>query len=114
MTQPKGIVDDYGVLMECHKILPDDSFRIKLIAVLAELQNNESHVQRNFPASRLHKIEGVEQAIYRADIDKISGWRLHLQYDKVDKRLHLIDVITGQKHDDVIKAVKAKKGRYKK
>jgi hypothetical protein len=52
----------------------------------------------------------VKQAIYRADITKISGWRIHLQY--VDGQVVLKDVIEGSRHDDVIKVIRTKKGRY--
>ena len=52
----------------------------------------------------------MRQAIYRADINKISGWRIHVQY--VDGSIVLKDVIEGSRHDDVIKVIKTKKGRY--
>ncbi len=57
-----------------------------------------------------HRVTGIKQQVYRADIDKISGYRLHIQY--IDGRIHLIDMIEGQKHDDVIKVINAKKNRY--
>lgn len=114
MAQPKGLADDYGILMECQKILPDDAHKMQLLESLAELENNECHVHRSFPKTRLHKVQGVEEPVYRADINKITGWRLHLQYNKDDKRLHLKDVVEGQAHDDVVKVIKAKKGRYAK
>ncbi|MDJ0620159.1 MAG: hypothetical protein QNJ63_26045 [Calothrix sp. MO_192.B10] len=53
---------------------------------------------------------GIKQAIYRADIDKISGWRIHIQYVKGE--IHLKDIIEGQSHDEVIKVIKSKKSRY--
>jgi hypothetical protein len=114
MAQPKGLVDDFGVLMECQRILPDDRHRLRLLESIAELENNEAHTRRSFPKTRLHKIAGIKEAIYRADIDKISGWRLHVQYSRVDKRLHLKDVVPGQQHEDVIGAIKAKQSRYEK
>ena len=46
----------------------------------------------------------------RADIDKISGWRLHLQYE--NGQVHLKDVIESRKHDDVLGQIQAKKIRY--
>ncbi|MEG3437123.1 hypothetical protein V0288_08335 [Pannus brasiliensis CCIBt3594] len=52
----------------------------------------------------------MKQAIYRADIDKISGWRIHVQY--IDGQIHLKDIIEGQKHDDVRDVIKSKKDRY--
>jgi len=112
MAQPKGLVDDYGILMQCQKILPSDRHRLKLLEALAELENNECHARREFPKTRLHKIMGIEEAVYRADIDKMSGWRLHVQYGAHDKRLYLKDVIAGQKHDDVVRAIKARRERY--
>ena len=55
-------------------------------------------------------MRGVKQNIYRADINKASGWRIHLQY--VNGNIVLKDVIAGKRHDDVIKVIKSKKGRY--
>jgi hypothetical protein len=55
-------------------------------------------------------VKGVKQAIYRADIDKVSGWRIHVQY--INQQIHLKDIIEGQKHDDVIDVIKSKKTRY--
>jgi hypothetical protein len=53
-----------------------------------------------------------KEPVYRADVDKISGWRIHLQYD--DGQIHLKDLIEGQKHDSVLEQIKAKKERYEK
>lgn len=114
MAQPKGLVDDFGILMECQKILPDDRHRLQLLESIAELESNEAHATRSFPKTRLHKIIGIKEAIYRADIDKISGWRLHVQYSRIDQRLHLKDVVPGQRHDDVVKMIKSKQSRYEK
>jgi hypothetical protein len=114
MAQPKGLVDDFGILMECQKILPDERHRLQLLQSIAELESNEAHATRSFPKTRLHKITGIKEAIYRADIDKISGWRLHVQYSRLDQRLHLKDVVAGQQHDNVIKVIKSKQGRYEK
>ena len=114
MAQPKGLVDDFGILMECQKILPDDRHRLQLLESIAELESNQAHATRSFPKTRLHKITGIKEAIYRADIDKVSGWRLHVQYSRIDQRLHLKDVVPGQRHDDVVKIIKSKQGRYEK
>ena len=80
------------------------------LEALAELENQECHRTRKFPKTRLHKIKGIKQAIYRADIDKISGWRIHVQY--INGEIHLKDIIEGQRHDDVIEIIKSKKDRY--
>lgn len=52
----------------------------------------------------------MKQAIYRADIDKVSGWRIHVQY--INGQIHLKDIIEGQRHDNVIEVIKSKKVRY--
>lgn len=79
MTQIKPLFDEYGVIYEAMKILPDN-LKLDFLEALAELEDNECHRTRSFPKTRLHKVKGIKQAIYRADIDKISGWRIHLQY----------------------------------
>jgi len=112
MAEIKSLLDRYGVIHEANKILPDDDHKIALVEALAELEDNTCHTTRTFPKTRLHKVSGVQQAIYRADVNKISGWRLHLQYDKLSNQLHLKDVVNGQLHDDVVRVIKAKKYRY--
>lgn len=110
MAQIKPLLDEYGIIHEANKILPDDLHKIKFLESLAELEDNNAHKTRTFPKTRLHKVEGIKQKIYRADIDKISGWRFHIQY--VDNQVHLKDVIEGQKHDAVTRVIQSKKDRY--
>lgn len=110
MPEIKKLFDEYGIIYEAVKILPKE-FKLDFLSALAELENNECHKSGNFPKTRLHKVKGVQQAIYRADIDKISGWRIHIQYHK-DGYLVLKDIIKGQKHDDVGQIIKATKIRY--
>jgi hypothetical protein len=112
MAEIKKLLDEFGVINEGFRTLPDD-LKLGLLESLAELEDNDCHKNRNFPITRLHKVKGWEQAIYRADIDKISGWRIHVQYEKTSNTLILKDIIEGQKHDDVIKVIKSKKNRYK-
>jgi hypothetical protein len=112
MSQIKAILDKHGVIFDANKILPDNKHKIQFIEALAELENNECHRTKRFPVTRLHKVNGVKQAIYRADVDKISGWRIHVQY--IDGQLHLKDVIPGSKHDNALEVIKSKKGRYSK
>lgn len=85
MAEIKGLVDDHGTIYECNKKVPEE-YRIKLLEVLAELEDNECHKLHSFPKSQLHKVTGADK-VYRAYIDKISGWRLHVQYGE-DKRIH--------------------------
>lgn len=112
MAQIKKLLDEYGIIYEACKILPDTTHRLDFLEALAELEDNECHRTRTFPKTRLHRVTGVKQAIYRADVNKISGWRIHVQYSKRDDSLHLKDIIEGSKHDDVIKVIKSKSRRY--
>jgi hypothetical protein len=111
MTEIKSLLDQYGVIYEANKVLPDEEHRLRFLEALAELEDNACHTHQEFPKTRLHKVKGVKQAIYRADIKKISGWRLHLQYSK-DGVLHLKQIVPGSRHDDVQEVIKAKKDRY--
>lgn len=110
MPQTLTFCDEYGIIYQAMKILPDDQLKIGFLEALAELEDNECHRTRTFPKTRLHKVKGVKQAIYRADIDKISGWRIHVQY--INGQIHLKDIIEGQKHDDVLNVIKSRKARY--
>lgn len=111
MAEIKGLVDDTGVIYKCNKILPEE-YKIKLVEVLAELEDNSCHKYKNFPKSELHKTIGADK-VYRAYIDKLSGWRLHVQYGN-DKRIHLCDVLKPNEHDRGTKkkVIKQKKQKY--
>jgi len=110
MAEIKTLLDEYGIIHEATKILPDERLKIKFLEALAELEDNSAHKNGQFPKTRLHKVAGIKQNIYRADVDKISGWRIHVQYS--DGQLHLKDIIEGQRHNDVIKVIQSKKDRY--
>jgi hypothetical protein len=110
MAELKRLLDEYGIIYDAMKMLPDAKLKIEFLEALAELENNECHRTRSFPKTRLHRVNGVKQAIYRADINKISGWRIHVQY--LDGNIVLKDVIEGSRHDDVIRVINTKKGRY--
>lgn len=110
MAQTLTLCDEYGIIYEAMKILPDDELKISFLEALSELEDQECHKTRKFPKTRLHKIKGIKQAVYRADIDKISGWRIHIQY--INEQIHLKDIIEGQRHDDVIEVIKSKKSQY--
>ncbi len=77
---------------------------------MAELEDNGCHRIRSFPKTRLHQVSGVKQTISRADINKVSGWRIHLQYN--NGSIVLKDAIEGRRHDDTLKVIKTKKDRY--
>jgi hypothetical protein len=106
----KPLYDEYGIIREAVKILPQELWH-KFLEALAELEDNECHRQRQFPKTQLHKITGYEEPVYRAYIDKISGWRLHLMYE--NNAIYLKDIIPGQLHDDVLKVIQSKEYRYK-
>lgn len=80
MAQTLTLCDEYGIIYQAMRILPNDQLKIRFLQALAELEDHECHRKRTFPKTRLHKIKGIKQAIYRADINKISGWRIHIQY----------------------------------
>ena len=110
MAKTLTLYDEYGIIYEAMNILPSNELKISFLEALAELEDQECHRTRQFPKTRLHKVKGVKQAIYRADIDKISGWRIHLQY--INGQIHLKDIIAGQRHDDMLEVIKSKKSRY--
>lgn len=110
MSKRKPLLDEYGVIYEALVKIPDNRLKMEFLEALAELEDNNCHRTRQFPKTRLHRVRGVKQNIYRADINKASGWRIHLQY--VNGNIVLKDVIEGKRHDDVIKVIKSKKGRY--
>jgi hypothetical protein len=110
MAQTLILCDEYGIIYQAMKTLPDDQLKVDFLEALAELEDNECHRTRTFPKTRLHKVKGVKQAIYRADVDKTSGWRIHIQY--VEGQVHLKDIVEGQNHDDVLDVIKSKKARY--
>lgn len=111
MAELKPLLDEYGIIYEALKKLPDNKLKVEFLESLAELEDNECHRTRSFPKTRLHRVNGVKQTIYRADINKVSGWRIHLQY--VNGNIALKDVIEGRRHDDTLKVIKTKKGRYR-
>ena len=110
MAEIKTLLDEYGIIHEANKMLPGNDLKLRFLEALAELEDNTVHKSGTFPKTRLHKVSGIKQKIYRADIDKVSGWRIHIQY--ADGQLHLKDIIDGQRHDDVIKVIQAKRHRY--
>jgi hypothetical protein len=104
-----ALFDEYGIIHDATKNLPKDLWH-DFLEALSELEDRESHRTCTFPKTRLHKVTGIKEAIYRADIKKTSGWRLHVQF--VDGELHLKDIIKGKDHDRVIKVIKSKHEIY--
>lgn len=111
MAQIKKLIDQYGVIFEADKILPAE-LRSEFLKALAELEKKDCYVEKSFPHTNLHKVTGFKKKdIYRAYINKVSGWRLHVQYSG-DDYIILKDIICGKQHDDTIKVIKAKIDRY--
>jgi len=71
MAEIKTLIDEYGVIFEANKVLPSVELKLKFLEALAELEDNNAHKTRQFPKTRLHKVIGVKQTVYRGDIDKI-------------------------------------------
>lgn len=105
----KGLIDDQAVIYKANEILPDE-YSKKFIAAISELEDNDEHIKREFPVTRLHKVSGAK-GVYRADIDKISGWRIHVKYGD-DNRIHLCDILKDKEHDRVQTVLKSRKSRY--
>ena len=110
MAQTLVLYDQFGIIYQAMKILPNEELKIGFLEALAEIEDRHCHQQKTWPKTRLHKIRGWTQPIYRADIDKISGWRIHIQIS--NGQIYLKDIIEGQKHDNVIEIIKSKKSRY--
>lgn len=111
MAEIKGLVDDHGTIYECNKKIPGE-LKVKVVEVLAELEDNECHKLHSFPKSQLHKVEGADR-IYRAYIYKVTGWRMHVKYGE-DKKIHLCEVLEPSDHDRGTKKklIKQKKKKY--
>ena len=87
MSRRKPLLDELGVIHDALAKMHDSRLKMEFMEAL-----------------------GVRQPIYRADINKSSGWRIHVQY--VNGNIVLKDVIEGKHHDSVLKVISAKKGRY--
>lgn len=108
----KGLLDKHGVIAKAVKMLSkeDQDLYKDLVEALSELEDNEAHRTRSFPKTRLHKVAGIKD-VYRADIEQMSGWRLHILYGE-DNNIELCDVLDGDEHDQVQIKIKTRKRRY--
>jgi hypothetical protein len=64
------LFDEWGVIHDATKRLPNVAMKAAFLEALAELEDHECHRTRKFPRTRLHKVVGYKQPVYRADIDK--------------------------------------------
>lgn len=112
-TSVMRLTDVEGVIADAFHKLPSDGLKVSFLEALAELTDRNAHWTRQFPVTRLHRLQGVSQQVYRADVDKTSGWRIHLIYGPHRHELVLVEVIEGEDHDHASRRVKQRKGRYK-
>lgn len=109
----KPLLDENGVIAKAHEILPDE-LKSDFIKALSELEDNECHKTFTFPHTELHKFQGIKNlSIYRGYINKVSGWRLHVQYGG-ENRLVLCDILAGKEHDQGLDKIKSRSYKYKK
>lgn len=107
----KGLVDDFGVIGQVCNDVPEE-YHEHFLKALAELEDNDSHVHRSFPISRIHKMDGTGSlSVYRFDVDKISGWRVYAQFGN-DNRLHLCGLSEPSEHDDIPGYIKAHRASF--
>ena len=78
MAEIKTLLDEYGIIHEANKILPGNNLKLKFLESLAELEDNIAHRTGSFPKTRLYKVSGIKQKIYRADIDSSGYFLLYL------------------------------------
>lgn len=112
MARIHELRDPHGVVYEAVKMLPDTKHKVGLVETLAELEEADRYASNDFPKARLHKVAGVKQNVFRADINKHSGWRIHVQHSIDGKHLILNDVLEGKDHDAVVRLIKTRRHRY--
>lgn len=115
MADIQILIDEYGIIKEAEKILPTE-FKLNFLTALAELEDRDCYKHQAFPKTKLHIVKGQKLStakIYRAYIDKISGWRIHLQCStEQNNTIILKQIIPGQKHDDCLDIIKSQRHRY--
>jgi len=109
----KPLLDKNAIIAKASKILPKDLLS-DFVDAIAELEDNECHRTATFPITQLHKLSGIKSySVYRAYINKIRGWRLHLQYGD-NNTLILCDILAKEEHDEGLEKVMSRKNKYKK
>jgi hypothetical protein len=58
MAQTLTLCDEFGIIYEAMKILPDDELKIGFLEALAELEDNECHRTRKFPENEITQSKG--------------------------------------------------------
>lgn len=111
----KTLIDENGIIRQAWESLSEDKLKMGFLQTLAELTDNNLWKQgarpKNFPHARVHPLPGRKPLIYRADVDKLSGWRVHFHLR--DKAVVLLDLATGKEHDRVQQVAKRARGRMR-
>lgn len=94
------VIDGKGVFTSANKEFVNcrAKYKDKLISVIAELQGERAHENHHFPKSELHKQQG-QRGLWRAYIDKTSGYRLILKIEKREKKIFLLGITDKEEHD---------------
>lgn len=106
--------DENGILAEAKKILPIE-LQDDLLTTLAELEDNDCYVHREWPHCQLHKLDvgkKVKEPVYQCYINQVEGWRLQVQH-AADGFIALCNITKGNEHDNVNKIVKSRKNKFK-
>jgi len=112
MAKTLEIRDPHGVLHEANRILKEKKLKLGLLDALAELEDGECFDRKSYPKTRLHKVRGVKESVFRADVDQKTGWRLHIQYASDGTHILLNDILEAGDHDHAARMIKTRKYRY--
>jgi hypothetical protein len=107
----KALLDKYGIIRKAAKVLPDKRHRLAFLEALDEIETYECYRTRRFPKTEAKILAGIKPPIYRAYIEKTSGWRLHFRLNEA-QQVQLADVLTRQEHDDWRDKVTERRWRY--
>ena len=91
---------------------PNEELKVGFLEALAELEDHECHRTRKFPKTRLHRVVGYKQPVYTTEVISTRSRAGVCTCNIEDGQIHLKDIIEGQKHDDVLQQIEAKKVRY--
>lgn len=112
MAKTREIRDPHGVVHEANRILKDKKLKLGLLDALAELEDEGCFERKSFPKTRLHKVRGVKESVFRADVDQKTGWRLHIQHATDGPYILLNDILEAREHDHAATMIRTRKHRY--
>ncbi|MEB3278768.1 MAG: hypothetical protein VKK42_07565 [Lyngbya sp.] len=88
-----SIVDSSGIIHRAYKALPDE-LKLRFLAILAELENQDCYLKKRFPQANLKRVLGTELPVYTANIDSLGEWKIYLYY--AEGKLYLKDLTCSQ------------------